>query len=86
MSPNLSADATNENIYQRVGYGTEVAKLYSGRSACISFVRGDWDLKAGCSFVEEAGDQVGLVAEAMGVRVPAHDIAAFEDGESVVVV
>ena len=67
-------------------YGAEIVELDGLCLASLTLLAGNRDFDIGSPSVKEASNQIRLEAETVGVGIPAHDIAAFEDGESVVVV
>ena len=67
-------------------YRAEIVELDGLCLASLALLAGNRDFDVGSPSIKEASHQICLEAEAVRVGIPAHDIAAFENGETIVIV
>ena len=77
--------AAHEQIHERVRHRKEIAQRQGARHALLPLVRDDVDFRVVKALIQQPDDHVRLEAEAVIVRVPAHDVVAAMNGHAVVV-
>jgi hypothetical protein len=83
---NDARKASDKDIQERMPYGAEIVESDGLCLSSLALLSCNRDFDIGSPSVKEASNQICLEAETVGVGIPAHDIAALEDWETIVIV